>query len=162
MSGMSEKEKKKMEKAKQDMAKAKADLEKLPPDQQAMMKRMMGDKFTEMENMLQGDNFETRMDVVSIAVNEGPPATYGLGSVDFQPALTIAIEDVNANGNLVAQLDISVGPLAEMGELKLTLESDAPWPFPGESIQIKNATGYLQHDNTTVEVRADSGSITVD
>jgi hypothetical protein len=162
MSGMSEKDKKKMEKAKQDMAKAKADLEKLPPDQQAMMKQMMGDKFAEMENMLQGDNFETRMDVVSIAVNEGPPATYGLGSVDFQPALTIAMEDVDAGGNLVAKLEISVGPLAEMGELKLKLEGDALWPMPGESIQIKNATGYLQHENSTVEVTAASGSITVD
>ncbi len=162
MGGMSEKEKKKMEKAKADLAKAKADLEKMPADQQAMMKKMMGDKFTEMENMLQGDSFETRMKVESIAINEGPVAVYGLGSVDFQPALTIAMEGVSKDGSLVGQLDISVGPLAERGELKLLLEGDAPWPMPGETMLIKHVSGHLIHDKSMVDVTGASGSITVD
>lgn len=162
MEGMSDKDRKKMEKAKADMAKQKAEFDKMPADQQAMVKKMMGNKFEEMENMMHSDNFETRMDVVGIAINEGPPAVYGLGSVDFQPALTIAMEGVSGDGALVAQIDISVGPLAEMGALKLRLEGDGAWPMPGESIQIKNASGNLEHNNTTVKVIGATGSITVD
>ncbi len=162
MEGMSKKDQKDMEKAKAELAKAKAEMEKMSPEQQAMMKRMMGNRFEEMEKMLAGDMFESTVKVVSIAINEGPPTQYGLGSVDNQPALTQLIEEVDAAGSLVAQLDIRVGPLAERGELAIRLIADSPVPFAGETLSIKSATGYIVHNGTKVQVTGAQGSIKVD
>jgi hypothetical protein len=162
MEGMSEKDRKKMEKAKADMAEQKAAFEKMPPEQQALMKKMMGNKFEEMENMLHADNIQTRVNVSAVAINEGPPTPYGLGSVDQQPALTIAMEDIAEDGSLVGKIEISVGPLAERGELKLVLVGEAPFMMPDETINIITASGFLTHNNKQVKVVAGTGSITID
>lgn len=161
MQGMSKKDQKEMEKAKAELAKTKEEMAKMSPEQQAMMKKMMGNRLEEMEKMLEGGNFESKISVVNIAINEGPPTQYGLGSVDDQPALTQVIEEI-ADGSLTTQLDIRVGPLAEGGEVSIRLVGDSPVLMPGESISIKSAIGSLFYKGNKVEVTGASGSITAD
>lgn len=162
MEGMSKKDQKEMEKAKADLAKTKEEMAKMSPEQQAIMKKMMGNRLEEMEKMLEGDNFESKVNVVSIVINEGPPSQYGLGSVDDQPALTLVMEDTDQDGSLVIQLDIRVGPLAERGEVSIRLLGDSPVLMANESISIKGASGFITRDGNKVEVTGAKGSITAD
>jgi hypothetical protein len=161
MKAMSKKDQKDMEKAKEDMAKAKEEMAKMTPEQQAMMKKMMGNKFEELEKMMEGDAFETKMKVTGIVINEGPPSMYGLGSADLQPALTHATEEVDAQGSLVGKLEVSVGPLADR-ELKISLVGNTPFPMPGETMSIAGGSGYVVQNGNKVEISGASGSIIVD
>ena len=49
------------------------------------------------------------------------------------------MEDIAEDGSLVGKIEISVGPLAERGELKLVLVGEAPFMMPDETINIITA-----------------------
>jgi hypothetical protein len=134
-----------MEKAKKDMEKAKADLEKMPKEQRDMVMKMMGSKMEEMERMIEADAITSITNVVSIAINEGPPAPYGLGSLsvsgpaasDYPGALTVAGE---VSG--VAELAIVAG-ISDKANAIIGLSCPTAFPETGE-IPIDNADGGIE------------------
>jgi len=135
MQAMSKKEQKQMEEAK-------AQMEQMTEEQKAMMNKMMPGKMKQMEDMLNGGAIESIVDVASVAVNEGPPTSYGMGSLGMVPALTTIGESVNEDGVKVAELVISTGPGHPM-EMVVGLIGNAPFPSETGSVLIVNASGHV-------------------
>lgn len=166
MQAMSEKERREMEEAKRELAKAEEQIKNMPPDQRAMVERMMGDRLEQFKKMVEGESFETAMDVVSVAVNEGPPTPYGLGelfagSVHFPGALTLATERAEESGSLVASLGVT-GALANGTRATFDLVGNAAFPDEGGSVAVVDASGGVEYaDGKTVNVDSGTGSIIV-
>ncbi len=162
MKAMSPKEQRKMEKSMAELERAKEQLANMTPEEKAMMEKMgMMGKMEQLEKMMGEDKIESIVDVTSIAINDGPPAPYGMGSVGMQPALTIAGEGVNENGELVAELVISVGPNHAM-EMVVGLVGKALFPLEGgESVLIVDASGHVVQNGKKVSIDGASGNIIV-
>lgn len=163
MQAMSEKERKEMEQAKEQLAEAKKQLDALPPEQKEMAMRMMGGQIEKFEKMVEGDAFETSLNVVSVAVNEGPPTPYGLGDVtvggpaaaSYPAAMTMAGESDGAELSVMARLEGGY-------ELSLSFESPVPFPEVGGEIPVNGASGSVRRDGHGVAViEKGVGTITV-
>jgi hypothetical protein len=162
MSGMSEKDRKDMEKAKKDMEKAKKELEKMPPEQQEMVKKMMGSQMDKLEQMMAGDQVTSIADVVSIAINEGPPTPYGLGDLTvggpaaatYPGALTMAGDDGRAELAVAARLP-------GQAEAIFGLFGSASFPKSG-AVDIAGASGTVELEGgAKVSIEGGTGTITV-
>jgi hypothetical protein len=162
MAGMSEKERKDMEKARKDMEKAKKDLEKLPPDQQAMVMKMMGGQMEKLEKMMQGNDITSITNVVSVAVNEGPPTPYGPGDLTvggpaaatYPGALTMAGDDGNAELAIAARLPGTA-------QASIGLVGSGPFPKSG-AVAISSASGWVELEGgVKVTIESGTGTITV-
>ncbi len=155
---MSKKEQKEMEKAKAEFQQAKKQLASLPPDQKAMVEKMMGDKMEKWVKMMEGDNIESIIDVVSIAINEGPPTTYGMGTANSEAVLTYA-GHTEIDGSIRAELVIT-GTLNSM-ELSVGVIGNGPFPDATGNVNIFNASGYVVRSGKKVAIYGASGTITV-
>ena len=162
MSGMSDKDRKEMEKAKVEFEKAKVELQKMPPQQKAMVEKMLKGQMEKFEAMTSGDAVTSTTDVVSIAVNEGPPTPYGPGSLTvggpaaatYPNALTIAGDDPNADLGIAARIP-------GQAEAIIGLRGVAPFPVSGQ-IEIGNASGHAMIEGgAKVSIEGGSGTITV-
>ena len=113
MEGASAKDRKEMEKARKDLAKAKQQLADMPEGpQKAMVMKMMKPHLEKFERLAAAGAFEAATRVVSIAVNEGPPTSYGTGAlsvdaVTFPGALTDAADQAREGGKPVATLSVA-------------------------------------------------------
>ena len=163
MASLSEKDRKDMEKAKQEMEKAKAQMESLPPQQKAMVEKMMKGQMEKFEAMAAGDAITSVTNVVSIAVNEGPPTHYGPGELTvggpaaatFPNTLTIAGEDPTAELAMAAQIP-------GQAEAVIGLLGHDKFPDAGGQIEITGATGHVHLESgVKVSVEKGSGTITV-
>ena len=166
MAGLSEKEKKDLEKAKQEMEKAKAEMEKMPPQQKAMVEKMMKGQMEKFEAMMAGDAFTSVTKVQSIAINEGPPTAYGPGemqvggpaAVDFSHTLTVAGEDPAADLGIAARIP-------GHAEAIIGLIGIDAFPDAGGQVEIARATGHVHvgtGDNMVkVHIEKGTGVITV-
>ncbi len=78
------------EEAQREMARLEQELAAMPPDQQAMVERMMGDKLETMRKMAAGEGIEVEVVVDTIIVNPGVPRIEGgpgpLEAVAFETA----------------------------------------------------------------------------
>jgi len=153
MDAMTEDQRKEMEKAKKELAKAKEQLKSLPPDQQEMAMRMMGGQIEKFEKMVEGESFETSLDVVSVAVNEGPPTPYAVGDITvggpaaatYPAAMTMAAEPDGAEVSVMAQLEGGYS-------VSLTFVSPVPFPEVGGEIPVSGASGSVRRDGHGVAV----------
>ena len=151
---MSKKEQKEMEKAK-------AQFENMTDEQKEMMERMMPGKMEQLMKMMEGESYRSIVKVVSIAINEGPPSAYGLGSLGGSGALTIAGEGENSEGMLVAELSISTGPNHSQ-ELQVTLKGDRLYPLEeGGNVTVIDASGTVMRNGKSLGVEGGSGQISV-
>lgn len=162
MAGMSEKDRKKMEKAQADMAKAKAQLESMPPDQRAMVEKMMGSQMDKLDAMVSGDAVTSETEVVSIAINEGPPTPFGPGTLTlggpaaatYPNALTMAGDSPGAELAVAARLPGSA-------EATIGLKCAGPFPSSGQ-ITISGASGHVKIEGgPRVGIEKGTGTITV-
>jgi len=162
MEGMSEKEKKELEKARADFEKAKAQLASMPPDQKAMVEKMMKGQMEKFEAMTSGEAITTTTDVKSIAINEGPPTPYGPGDLTvggpaaatYPNALTLAIDEPNAELAVVAMLP-------EFADATIGLFLVGPFPESGQ-VEIGGATGHAKIEGKeSVSIEEGSGVVTV-
>ncbi len=165
MAGMSEKEKKDLTKALAEMEKAKAELAKLPESQRQMVMQRFGPQMERLEQMAAGGDMVSTIDVVSIAVNEGPPTPYGGGDLtvggpvaaEYPAALTIAGESDGAT----AELAISARK-PEFSEARIGLTGAGLFPDAGGTVQISGARGFVMLEGgPEVMVTGASGVITV-
>jgi len=155
---MSKKEQKEMEKAKAEFQQAKKQLASLPPDQKAMVEKMIGDKMDQVMKMLEEDNIESIMDVVSIAINEGPPTTYGMGTANSEAVLTYA-GHTDGDGGIRAELVIR-GTLNSM-ELSVGVVGNGPFPDATGNVNIIDGSGYVVRSGNKVTIYGASGTIIV-
>lgn len=162
MAGMSEKDRKDMEKAKKELEKAKQQLAGLPEDQRKMVMKMMGSKMEQMEQMASGGDITSITDVVSIAVNEGPPTPYGPGSLtvggpaaaDYPHALTYAGDDGHGELSIAARLP-------GQAEASIGLVGAGSFPKSGE-VAISGAMGHVELEGgVSVVIEGGSGTMTV-
>jgi hypothetical protein len=162
MSGMTDKERKEMEKAQKEMEKAKKDLEKMPKQQRDMVMKMMGSQMEKLEQMTAGNAITSVTDVVSIAVNEGPPTPYGPGDLTvggpaaatYPGALTMTGDDGHAELSVAARLPGSA-------EAIIGLVGASPFPQSGE-VSIAGASGTVEIEGgARVAIDGGTGTITV-
>jgi hypothetical protein len=164
MSGLSEKDRKEMEKAKVDFEKAKAQLETMPPQQREMVEKMMKGQMEKFEAMTSGDAITSTTDVMSIAVNEGPPTPYGPGTLTvggpaaatYPAALTIAGDNPGAELAIAARIP-------GQAEAIIGLKCAAPFPKSGQ-VEISGASGHARIEGSAgakVSIEGGSGTITV-
>jgi len=167
MAAMSEKEQKELEKAQEEMAKAKEQLASMPEQQRAMVMKMMGSQMEKLEQMTAGGEITSITDVVSVAINEGPPTPYGPGDLTvggpaatvYPGALTYAGENETGNG-LAAELAI-VARVPGSAEAMIGLHGNAPFPQSG-SVDVVDATGSVSIEGgVEVILEGGSGTITV-
>jgi hypothetical protein len=162
MAGMSDKDRKKMEKAQADMEKARAQLESMPPAQRAMVEKMMGSQMDKLDAMVSGDAVTSETEVVSIAINEGPPTPFGPGSLTvggpaaatYPNALTMAGDSPGAELAVAARLPGSA-------EATIGLKCAEPFPSSGQ-IEISGASGHVEIEGGhRVGIEKGTGTITV-
>jgi hypothetical protein len=163
MAGMSEKDRKDLEKAKKELEKAKQQLASMPDDQRAMVEKMMGSKMEQLEQMTEGGGGITSItDVVSIAVNEGPPTPYGPGSVTvggpaaaaYPHALTYAGDDGHAELSIAARIP-------GMAKASIDLLGAGSFPQSG-TVEISGASGHVELEGgVKVSIEKGAGTITV-
>lgn len=161
MSAMSDEDRRRMEEARGEMAEARAQLDAMPdgPAKQ-MAERMLLPQLEQFENMVEGEAFESAMNVASVAVNEGPPTPYGLGQVEAHGALTMASESTNDSGAPTAELSIATG-LSGSAERTFSLIASGTFPDEGGSLTIVDANGQMPTAGPTVGIDSGSGSIVV-
>ncbi len=165
MSAMSDSERREMEEARRELAEAERQMAEMPDGAaKAMAQRMMGPRIEEMRRMLDGEAFESAMNVSTVAVNEGPPTPYGLGRLALRGthgAMTMALERGDEGEPLVAELSILSG-LSGAGEATFSLLGNLPFPEVGGAIPVVDASGSLPHDDgTRVSIDSATGSIEV-
>jgi len=162
MAGMSDKDRKDLEKAKKELEKAKKQLADMPESQRQMVMKMMGSKMKQFEEMASGGEITSITDVASIAINEGPPAPYGPGTLttggpaaaDYPGALTYAGDDGHAQLSIEARLP-------ERAEASIGLLGAGPFPKSG-SVDIQSASGHVELEGgVSVSIEGGSGTITV-
>jgi len=162
MAGMSEKDRKDLEKAVKEMEEAKQQLDELPEDQRAMVMKMMGPKMEELEKMAAGGEITSTTDVMSVAINEGPPTSYGPGTLtvggpaaaDYPGVLTVAGDDGGAELGIAARLPGTA-------EAFIGLFGAGPFPQSG-SMDITDASGEVKLEGgASVNIEGGSGTITV-
>jgi hypothetical protein len=146
------------------MAKAKAELEKMPKEQQDMVMKMMGSRMEEMEKMIEADAITSITDVVSVAINEGPPAPYGLGELsvsgpaaaEYPGALTVAGEPYEGK----AELAIVAG-LPGRAHATISLLCPTSYPESGE-VPVDDAGGNIElQGGAKVTIESGTGVMTV-
>jgi hypothetical protein len=162
MSNLSDKDRKEMEKAKAEFEKAKAQLESMPPQQREMVEKMMKGQMAKFEAMTSGDAVESSTDVVSLAVNEGPPTPYGPGTLTvggpaaatYPHALTLTGETPGAELGIAARIP-------GQAEAVIGLKGVGPFPKSGE-VDIAGASGHVEIEGgEKVTIEGGSGTITV-
>jgi hypothetical protein len=164
MPALSEKEQKELEDAQKELEKAKKQLAAMPEQQRDMVMKMMGSQMEKLEQMTAGGGDITSItDVVSIAVNEGPPTPYGLGTLtvggpvaaDYPGALTYA-------GEYDGGCELAIAArVPGMAEAIFGLIGVAPFPQSG-SVDITGASGSVSLEGGVEVVLEDaSGTITV-
>ncbi len=78
MAGLSDKDRREMEKARRQVAEMKEKLAAMPDGpQKKMMLKMMGPQMSRLEQMTEGGDLTSTIDVVDIEVNAGPPLPVG-------------------------------------------------------------------------------------
>ncbi len=152
---MSKKEQKEMEQAREQLA-------NMTEDQKEIMEKMMPGKMEQLTRMIEGESYNSDMKVTSIAINEGPPAAYGLGSSGTDAALTIAGEGEDDDGNLVAQLSISTGPNSSK-ELRVSLTGNMLFPIEktGGTVTVVDADGIVMQNGKQVKIEGGTGNMVV-
>lgn len=162
MAGMSEKDQKDLQKAVKEMEKAKKQMEEMPEEQRAMVMKMMGSKMEELEKMAAGGNITSITDVVSVAVNEGPPTPYGPGQLtvggpaaaEYPGALTFAGDDGGAELAIAARVPGSA-------EAMIALFGAGVFPQSG-TMDITGASGHVKLEGgAELTITGGSGVITV-
>ncbi len=164
MEGMSNKERKDLEKEQKELEKAKKQIAEMPESQRAMVMKMMGGQMEKLEKMAAGGAIESTTRVVNIAVNEGPPTPYGIGTLairgsDMVEALTMAGQDGSGNEIGNAQLVISRG--GPPAESMIELTADTTWPPAGQTIRIVDGSGNVSGGGDQLQIEGASGIITV-
>jgi hypothetical protein len=123
---------------------------------------MMKGQMEKFEAMASGDAVTSTTDVVSIAVNEGPPTPYGPGTLTvggpaaatYPHALTIAGDSPNADLGIAARIE-------GRAEAVIGLQGVAPFPKKGP-IEIGAASGHVRIEGgAKVAIEGGSGTITV-
>jgi len=159
MEAMSKKEKKEMEKAMAELERAKEELANMTTEQKAMMEKFgMSGKMEQLEKMLEGDKIESIVDVTSIAINEGPPTPYGMGTANSETVLTYA-GHIEGEGGIRAELAIT-GTLNSM-ELSVGVIGNGPFPDATGNVNIVDGSGYVVRGGSKVAIDGASGTITV-
>ncbi len=168
MSGMSEKQKQEMEKARKQMEEFRTKLASMPASQREMVMKMMGPQMAKLEQMTAGGDITSIVDVVSIAVNEGPPTPYGKGTLtvggpaaaSFPGALTLTGEDRVGSSAMVAELSVTA-QLPDRAEASIGLVGAAVFPQSG-AVAIADASGHVALTGAAaVTIEGGSGTITV-
>lgn len=165
MSAMSDSERREMKEAREQLAEAERQMAGMPDGAaKAMAQRMMGPRIEEMRRMLDGEAFESAMNVSSVAVNEGPPTPYGLGQLALRGthgAMTMAVEPGGDGQPVFAELSVASG-LSGAGEATFRLLGDVPFPEEGGAIPVVQAAGSVPHDDgARVMIESATGSIEV-
>ncbi|MBT8402192.1 MAG: hypothetical protein KJO98_17070 [Rhodothermia bacterium] len=162
MAGMSEKERKDLQKAQKELAKAKEEMKKMEGMSEAqknMVMKMMAPQMEKLEKMAAGGMIESVQQVIHIAVNEGPPTPYGMGT------LTVAASDVRAltmAGESGGSAELAIMRGGPPAESMISLFAGESWPAEGESISIVNASGDVAGGGDHLTIQGGSGSISVE
>lgn len=166
---LSEKEQKELAKAKEEMEKAKQQMAGMPEAQREMVMKMMGSQMEKLEAMTAGGEITSTTDVVSIAVNEGPPTPYGPGELTvggpaaaaYPGALTLAAEGGCGSPSLVAELAVEAR-LPSGAKASITLAGAGAYPEEAGQVEIAGAEGSVGLEGgPTLSIDGGSGTITV-
>ncbi len=162
MAGMSEKERKDLEKARKELAKAREEMKKMEGMSEAqknMVMRMMAPQMEKLEKMAAGGTIESVQRVIHVAVNEGPPTPYGLGTLNIA-ASSVAALTMAGETDGSAELAIMHGSTA--AQSMISLSSREPWPPESGSVTVIDASGDVSGGGDRLRIEGGSGTIEVE
>lgn len=168
MGNLTNQQRKDLAKAQADYAKMQQQLAKMNPSQRAMVEKMVGAQMKKFEQMTQGDTVTSIVNVVSIAVNEGPPTPYGSGDLNvggpvaasYPGTLTVTSNEPRGGGSDVAELGIEA-QAPNQARAEIGLVGANAYPGGPGSVAIVNAGGHVDLNGTTVAIEGGSGTISV-
>ncbi len=162
MAGMSEKERKDLQKAQKELAKAKEEMKKMEGMSEAqknMVMKMMAPQMEKLEKMAAGGTIESVQQVIHIAVNEGPPTPYGLGTLAVAASEVRALTMAGESDGTAELAIMRGGPPAES---MISLFAGESWPAEGGAVSIVNASGVVSGGGDRLTIQGGSGSISVE
>lgn len=162
MAGMSEKEIKDLQKAQKELAKAKEEMKKMEGMSEAqknMVMKMMAPQMEKLEKMASGGTIESVQQVIHIAVNEGPPTPYGLGTLAVAANEVTALTMAGESDGTAELAIMRGGPPAES---TISLVASGPWPSEQGSVSIVKASGEVTGGGDRLTIRSGAGTVSVE